>query len=271
MPCLRCNIPGGCGCSVVAGKGMTVTGDGTALSPWVISAAIPSPIPSLVIFDGANGSTAPAISGGKFILCSPSGGGVPGAPSQAAADHPTCPDITLPSTYQTIGGLRSQPQKKTTATTIIGSFAAPWWTPQTPVAAQDTRIRGNQSLVVTNNECWPMQYFVQIMYHIANDISSAPPIPMTILVDLDLVINGVTGQRTNHTVVTIMPFGSSTSGGDYDIETSNLIVSAGILAPGAAMTLQTERHLVVTGSVAPGIIGGVFAEYCTFWVRGIPL
>lgn len=270
MPCLRCNIPGGCGCSVVAGKGMTVTGDGTALSPWVISAAIPSPIPSLVIFDGANGSTAPAISGGKFMLCSPSGGGVPGAPSQAAADHPTCPDITLPSTYQTIGGLRSQPQKKTTATTFIGSSANQWWVSQVPPLAQNTMIRGNKSLVVTNNECWPMQYFVQAMYHIAQNISSSP-VPMVVTSDLHLVVNGVTGQRMNHTMISIMPFGASFSGGDYDIETSNLIVSAGILAPGAAMTIQIDRHLIVTGAAAPGSGSDLDVEYCSLWVRGIPL
>ena len=115
-----------------------------------------------------------------------------------------------------------------------------------------------------------MQYFVQTMYHIGHNISSGP-VPMVITSDTHLVVNGVSGQRMNHTMISIMPFGASFSGGDYDIETSNIIVLAGILAPGAAMTLQVDRHMIITGTIAAGSQSNINVEYCSLWVRGIPL
>ena len=148
MACSRCSSASSCGCAVVAGANVTVSGVGTPASPWVISsgAGVPCSLvrscetittllnngdgtytytneagattlisaqSSGVVYDGANGSTAPPLIANNFVICSPAGGGVPGAPSQFGGQWP-CADSNGTPVYQTAGGLRGVPEHYTT-------------------------------------------------------------------------------------------------------------------------------------------------------------
>ena len=273
MPCVRCTSTGPCGCAVVGGPNVTVSGQGTATSPWVISTLIPPSSPSNIIFDGANGSSAPAQLAGAFVLCSPSGGGVNGAPSQAPADFPSCPPDTLPSIYQTVGGLRAIPTKRTTFTVINGTNAVNFFPNLTPANGNPINIAPAQNLNsmiplnVTNNECWPMQYFVQVMNH-AVFASNTATIQGTIFQDVNLVINGVLpGIAATHSSITPKPFGATPNGVDRDWDISTRWIPAGVLAPGGAMTLTINRIITINAGVHNGTIisshGGIF-------VKGVP-
>jgi len=153
---------------MVAGNNTSITGFGTPKKPWVISTTAGAPLLGLV-YDGANGSTRPVISGNNIIICSPAGGGVPGAPSQMAVQFPGCPESSFMKMYQTSTGMRSAPAKRSTMTTFVSTVTM--WPDMTqvelnplqgqPPIDQDTV----QIHVITNDTCWPMQYFIQIHYH----------------------------------------------------------------------------------------------------------
>ena len=104
MACTNC--VNGCDCLVIAGRNVTVTGDGSPGNPYVISSTGGGG--GGLVYDGANGSTAPPIVLGNFVICSPAGGGVPGSASQFGGDWP-CADSFGTKVYQTTGGLRSVP------------------------------------------------------------------------------------------------------------------------------------------------------------------
>jgi len=274
MPCVNCSTPGPCGCAVVGGVNVTVTGQGTATSPWVISTLIPPSSPGNIIFDGANGSSAPAQVAGAFVLCSPSGGGVNGAPTQAPVDFPSCPPDTLPSIYQTVGGLRAIPTKKTTFTVVNGgaaattfpSHAVPGGNATFNVTLQD--INNMVPLNVTNNECWAMQYFVQVMNHNVFGMNTAT-IGARMDYDTFLVINGaLPGIAATHKSITPRPFGAVQNGVDRDWDISTRWIPAGVLAPGGAMTLTLNRII----TVPPGVVftGNISACHAGFAVKGVP-
>ena len=274
MPCVNCSTPGPCGCAVVGGVNVTVTGQGTATSPWVISTLIPPSSPSNIIFDGANGSSAPAQVAGAFVLCSPSGGGVNGAPTQAPTDFPSCPQNTLPSIYQTVGGLRAIPTKKTTFTVVNGAGGAistfPSLNPANGAAVNlpaGTSANSMVPLNVTNAECWPMQYFVQVMNHSVFS-SNTGTVQGTIIYDVNLSINGaLPGIAATHNSITPKPFGAVQNGVDRDWDISTRWIPAGVLPPGGAMTLTISRVITITAGVHNGQLQASFGGFA---VKGVP-
>jgi len=274
VPCVRCTSTGPCGCAVVGGPNVTVSGQGTATSPWVISTLIPPSSPSNIIFDGANGSSAPAQLAGAFVLCSPSGGGVNGAPSQAPVDFPSCPPNTLPSIYQTTGGLRAIPTKKTTFTVVNFGGGINLFPTQTPANGTNGNMFNAQDLNnlvplnVTNTECWPMQYFVQVTNHTVLS-SNTVTIGASIFYDVNLVINGaLPGIAATHLSITPQPLGATPNGVDRDWDISTRWIPAGVLPPGGAMTLTLNRIVTIT----PGSIqrGQMLACVGAFFVKGVP-
>jgi len=262
MACSRCNAGGSCDCFVVAGTGTTVTGSGAAGSPWVVTGVL-TPGNSLdVVFDGVNGSTAPPLVANNFVICSPGGGGVPGAPSQAATDYPQCPDSGFPKVYQTSLGLKTGPLKKEFSQ-LIRSVNDQWPAQPCPLfaAGQDQRSATIHNIV--NTECYTLNYFVQYSNHVRAIIAGGPGLPGSAQ-DYELVyfmiVNGVRNPiRVGHFALRTAVL----NGGFFGVNTvSDRIapgqyISVGALPPAGVMTLQPTWD--VTNDCAGG--GSLIREH----------
>lgn len=111
------------------GNGFWSTGTGAAETPAGV--AYPDTdadgIPEIgVRYDGANGSTTPTFDAatGEWVICSPAGGGVPGAASQFTTDWP-CADTFGTKIYQTATGLRGVPEHTSRIASTIATLGAP--------------------------------------------------------------------------------------------------------------------------------------------------
>ena len=273
MPCPRCNSSSSCGCGMTAGPFMTVSGMGTPETPWVVGTfGVP---PSLgLVFDGANGSTAPILSGTSYVICSPAGGGVPGAPSQALADFPLCPPTEFNDVYQTPTGLRGVPNKTSTVTTFLHTASA--WADITEVVLNAIPINGfidqtvAQVHTVTNNECWPMQYHVEINYH--SDLAMrSPNLGVSMREETYLVINGAVGQRASHAEMIYDNLPGGQAGVHYDYDTFGSPVTALTLPGGGTQNLQVMRRYTRLG--AAGVIDAAYVRgaYYDLAIFGIPV
>jgi len=235
MACSRCNSGGSCNCFVVAGPGVTISGSGAPAAPWVVSGNL-TPGSSLdVVFDGVNGSTAPPIVGSNFVICSPGGGGVPGAPSQAAADYPQCPDSGFPKVYQTTAGLKTGPLKKEFSQ-LIRSLNNQW--PDQAPGANDQRSATVHT--ITNTECYTLNYFVQYSNHCRAFITGGG-----IVDDYELlyfmIVNGVRNPiRIGHFAIRVGVVGGGVTGPNNvsDRIAPGQYIAVGALAPAGVMTLQ---------------------------------
>jgi len=233
---------------MVAGNNTSVTGFGTPGSPWVISTTAGAPLLGL-IYDGANGSTRPVISGNNIIICSPAGGGVPGAPSQMAVQFPGCPESSFMKMYQTSTGMRSAPAKRSTVTTFVSTVTM--WPDMTqvdlnplqgqPPIDQDTV----QIHVITNDTCWPMQYFIQIHYH--RDAALQSVVQAGIQEDIYPLINGVQGPKTGHIQWIAGLAGGSLVGRASDLMSSGQTAIILPLAPGASQNINVRRKITNQG------------------------
>jgi len=272
MACSRCNAGGSCDCFVVAGPGVTITGSGAPATPWVVSGNL-TPGSSLdVVFDGVNGSTAPPIVGSNFVICSPGGGGVPGAPSQAAADYPQCPDSGFPKVYQTTAGLKTGPLKKEFSQ-LLRSLNNQWPNLPSPIVASlDVRAATIHNIV--NNECYTLNYFVQLSNHatarvgtigVNNNAPFYEPLYF-------LVVNGVRNPiRAGHMAVrpTVTNSGIGGPVNIMDRYAPGQYIAVGALAPAGAMTIQVTRDMSV--SVGIGVVDGVMTnQLYDLTIVGVP-
>jgi len=279
VACTRCGTTGACACNVVAGANVIITGSGSPANPWNVSAVLPAQPPLALAYDGVNGATAPDIVLNNYVICSPGGGGVPGAPTQAAADFPaTCPDSGFPRIYQTATGLRGEPLKKETITTII---AAPnMWVNRNPVQPLFTQNdeRGSAIHTITNQECWTMDYYAQFSYHsIHTIIANVGGVSWRSSTQVFLIINGV----RNPTFVTHLRCKNGTDalptlGGtatEMDNITPGKMLPVATLVPGAAFTLQPTRDVTFTAGAVDGsgIVQGIFyGSNYQILIHGVP-
>jgi len=258
---------------MTAGQFMTVSGMGTPETPWVIGTTGVPPSIGLV-FDGANGSTAPALSGTSYVICSPAGGGVPGAPSQALADFPLCPATEFNDVYQTPTGLRGVPNKTSTITTFLHTVQA--WGDVDQVLLNAIPINGfvDQTVAlvhtVTNNECWPMQYHVEINYH-SDFAARSPNVNVALREETFIVVNGVTGQRASHAEFILDNRPGGLAGVQYDYDTFGSPTTVLTLAGGASQNLQVMRRFTRIG--AAGVIDAAYVRgaYYDLAIFGIPV
>jgi len=258
---------------MTAGPFMTVSGMGTPETPWVVGTfGVP---PSLgLVFDGANGSTAPILSGTSYIICSPAGGGVPGAPSQALADFPLCPATEFNDVYQTPTGLRGVPNKTSTVTTFLHTAQA--WADVTEVLLNTIPINTfidqtvAQVHTVTNNECWPMQYHVEINYH-CNQALRSPNSLVTLRHETYIVINGAVGQRATHHESIADNRAGGLAGVAFDDDNFGSPVTVLTLPGGGTQNLQVMRRFTRLGAAGAWDAGLLTGAYYDLAIFGIPV